>query len=294
MNVLRIQSVGQLVTSANHTRTKVTGTLQIGATNSVSNFAKETHTSYARKVLICDTAGTATLDLTDASVTGSAVYVPPVAQADTVVATGTATASGVLGFRITSVLYADLPSSYKTFSIPISVTGSLSATDWATVVRSTLAANADFSALWTVGGSGVNILVTHVIDQYGYAEDATFLLQILIFSGMTGVTASSSTGTVTGSLATGTLWEETDTVDAEGVDLPAMETTAAATLVNCSRGIGTLEDAGADFVCPIVSSSFLLFSNGNTTTPCGFDTSIIATCATPPLELIYTVTAKIA
>ena len=291
MNILRIQSVGQLTTSANHTRTKVTGILQIGATNSVNNFSKDTHTSYVRKVIICDTAGTATLDLTDASVTGSAAYVAPVAQSRQVVATGTVTTAGTVFFRVTGTMYSALPGGYKSISVTVP-TGVASV--WGTTVREAVQANTAFTNEFVVSGTGDTIILTRIVDDYGYANDATLEIQIFATGTAVGASTSASTNIANGALATGVLWEETDTVDAEGVDLPAMESTAAGTLINCTRGVGIIEDDAADVKIPVVNNFYLLLSNGNTTDVCGFDTSIIATCSTPPLEVIYTIAAKIA
>jgi len=285
MQILRSQAIAQLSTTASPTRPKVTGQLNIGTRNTVVNFDKTTHMAYVRRAIVCDVAGWAEIAIDDAGCTGSAAYVAPTAQSRQVVATGTVTTAGTVFFRVTGSMYSSLPGGFK--FITVNVPTGLPAV-WGTTVREAVQANSDFTNLFTVTGSGDTIVMTRIVDEYGFANDATLEVQIFATGTAVGATTSASTNVATGALATGTYFEESDPVDAEGVDLPLMETATAGLLVECERGSGTCEDDAADLKFPIVTDGFALFANG------GADTSIRATCAVPPLEVFISITTLIA
>jgi hypothetical protein len=293
MNVTRINSQAQLNIFAQRARTLVAGNMVIGGRSQAVEFDPETHTGYARKVLICDVAGTATIAFDDAAVTGSAAYVPPVAQVATVTATGTATTSGVLGFRITSALYAGEPGGFRTFNVTVNVTGSATPSQYAEIIRDSLPTKTGFSDLWEVSGTGANVIITHKVDQYGYANDTGFLLQILVFQGLTGVNNVSSTSTTSGALATGVLWDETGSVDAEGLPLPVIEVTCPALITSCARGGGTIVDGSTIYQYALEADSFLAYSSGNAAAS-GPSIGLTLECGLPPFEVFLTIVGKIA
>jgi len=287
MNILRINSVGQLTIAATHERTKVAGTMLIGGSSNGVSFDIATNTGYARKVLICDAAATAVLDLSDGTATGSAVYVPPVAQARKVTATGSATGGGDLFLRVTSALYASLPGGYKQITVKIPTASG--PTVWGVLVNAAAAASTDITQYYDVTGATDEIILTHKIDQYGYPNDATFEIQILPGS-VPGVTAAASVNVQTGSLATGVLWDEVDGVDAEGLPLPAMVPLSSVQL-ECLRGVGTIEDGGTNFINQTTGANLLCTKGSGSD---GMATDITFTCTTPPYEVIATVVSEIA
>jgi hypothetical protein len=120
----------------------------------------------------------------------------PVPQVETATATGATTGAGNASIVVTA---AGMNGSPKT--IPVAVGASDSPTVWAGKVRTALAADADVSAFFTVGGSTTSIQLTAITPA---ATDAT--MNIAISTGTaTGITAAPTSADTTPAVATDTV-----------------------------------------------------------------------------------------
>ena len=280
-----INSLAQLTIQARPTQPKTSGALTIGGRSTAKTWDATTQTGYARRVLICDTSGTGVIDLSDGTATGSAAYVSPVAQVETVVATGTVTSAGTLNVTVTGGGLA----SPKV--IPVNILGTPTASTWAATVRTALGNSTDISALFTVGGTGANISLTRIIDDYGFANDGTFDISIAAGT-VGGITPTSSTTTTNGSLATGVLWSDTTSVDAEGLPLPALEAVAYGLMAEASAGTGSgsITDTSGQSILQTAGSIALVTKGSGSD---GFATEITFECITPPYDVTFTIVSKI-
>jgi len=130
--------------------------------------------------------------------------VAPVAQVETATAAGSISGSGNATVIVTA---AGMTGSPKTISV--AVTNGDSAATWAGKVRTALAADADVTALFTVGGSTTAITLTRTTPA-GVANDAT--LNISLDNGTcTGITTAGTSANTTAGVA-GTFQVETATV----------------------------------------------------------------------------------
>ena len=279
----QITSVGSLAIYARHERTKTTGAILVGGASQSKSFNPATHTGYPKRFLICTTSATGTIDLTDGTATGSAAYVPPVAQVRQVVATGDASGGGNLLVTVTSALLG----APKVVSVKVS--GAIVAAGWAGLVRTALAASTDIAKFFAVSGATDTIILTTIIDEYGYATDAAFDIDIAAGT-VPGVTPSSSTNVASGSLATGVLIDEVLGVDAEGFTLPTLASRASV-MNECIRGAGSFYDSGVNFMDQSAGAVSLLFGGSGSD---GMNTTMTFECTTPPYEVVSTIVSQIA
>lgn len=209
------------------------GKLSIGFPETQYSYDPATHFAYARRLRIFGNGLGYGIDLkTGFTFTddGSA-YVPPVAQVETATAAGTITTSGN---AVVTVTAAGLTGSPLAISVPV-VTGDTAAV-WAGKVRAALAAHAAIKAMFTVGGTSTAITLTRIVNDVGYANDAT--LNIALADGTSaGITeAASSANTTAGAVATGHIWENEDGVDAEGYPFPFLDGEPEFLLIQGVRG----------------------------------------------------------
>lgn len=290
MKISRITASAQLSTSGAPTRTRVTGSLQIGAQTSQVSYDPLLYNSYARKVIIYDTADTGEIDIATSTIAAFTTYVPAVAQSHKVVASGTVTTAGTLFVKITSSVYSALPLSTKT--VTLTLTGTPSATSWANSVRLALNADSTVSSNFVVSGTGTDIILTRLIDDGGVVNDGTFNIALDAGTVIGTDDVTTSTSLAVGSVAEGVLWDEVDEVDEEGFPLPTFEAYTSGILINCVRGEGTVSDGGS-LVVPMKKDGILLLSN-STGVNQGFDTSIIIEATSVPYEIVLQLTNKIA
>jgi len=290
MQILRIQSSGALTTSANHTRTEVTGVLSIGATPSSNSFDKSLYQSYARNIRIYDVGETSAIFLPDGSITNSSAYVAAVAQQEQATAVGTVTTNGTILISVTSNALTGFVSNTKV--VTITTTGLPVAATWAEQARTALANDSTISNLFTVSGTGADIILTRKIDDYGLANDATLNIALTAGTAVGITNAPTSTNLTAAALAQGVLVDQEDTVDAEGVDLGDMDDYTAGLQAKCIRGKGEVKDNGTSFFVPVVAGNFFIHSN-NTNENCGAGSdSVVVESTAVPMEITLLIVTK--
>lgn len=160
------------------------------------------------EALIVGSASDLVIDVSDLDNTGSTAWTAGTAQVETATAAGTITADGNAAVVVTA---AGMTGSPKTIDVPV-LNGDTAAV-WAGKVRTALAADTDVSALFTVSGSILSIVLTRKatktytlrgasVPLYA-ANDST--LNISLDNGTcTGITtAATSTNTTAGVLTAG-------------------------------------------------------------------------------------------
>jgi len=287
MKISRIQSTAQLSTNASPTGTQVTGSLNINSTPYTSAFDKDLFKSYARKLSIYSVgaSGTITLDTPAFSVSGA--YVAPVAQSTKAVAVGTVTTNGTLTVTVTS-------NSFTSGSkiLTINLTGLPIDSVWANTVREALNNSIDVSSRFVVSGTGTDIIITRIVDDYGYANDATLNLS-LISGTVVGITnVTTSTSMATGALATGAFWDNTEAEDAEGTPLPTLLSTSSGVLVHVDKGEVQISDSLVLSVELVEDSTFLL-SNPSITNISGLDSTLLVESNVVPAKVTIIVVSLI-
>jgi phage tail sheath gpL-like len=167
-------------------------------------------------------------DTTSASTAWSA----GTAQVETATAAGTITASGNATITVTA---AGMTGSPK--AISVAVTNTDTAATWAGKVRTALAADADVSALFTVGGTTTAISLTRKVNSRGVLPGNDATLNIATANGTcTGITAAATSANTTAGVASdGAYIYDGDAKDFEGVTIPTIATLKAIEII-CDHG----------------------------------------------------------
>ena len=254
MNLSNARATFGLNCRATPTSSSVTGSVQVGASNT-SVALPNANVAYAVRAIFAGSGKTFTLATTTNTVSAASAWTAGAAQVETATAAGNISASGAGNASVT-VTAAGMTGSPKTLLVPVA--NSDTAAIWAGKVRTALAADAAVSALFTVGGTSTAISLTRKPTQtftvpggtlplYA-ANDAT--LNIALANGTsTGITAAATSANTTAGVLTAGVKIYDDATDFEGVTIPTIATKAmlfsnAGAVVNVSDGANFLIDIG--------------------------------------------------
>lgn len=224
MNLTNARATFGLQCRATPTSSAVTGSVQVGASNASVAFPNANVAYTVRAIFAGGTSFT--LDTTDNTVSAASAWTAGAAQVETATAAGTISASGNASVTVTA---AGMTGSPKIILVP--VVASDTAATWAGKVRTALAADADVSALFAVGGTTTAISLTRkptetFIVPGGtlalYADNDATLNIALANDTCTGITtAATSADTNAGVLTEGVKIYD-DATDFEGVPIPTI------------------------------------------------------------------------
>ena len=226
MTISQTRAFSGLRIVATPTASLVTNDQIIGVASTNTSLA-DVDTAFACQAVIAGAASDLVLDLADNDSTGTTSWTAGAAQVDTATAAGTITGTGNATITVTASGMTGSPK-----AISVAVTNGDTAAVWAGKVRTALAADADVSALFTVGGSTTAISLTRkptitytlgtVSVPLYVANDAT--LNIASTNGTcTGITpAATSANTTAGVLTAGVYLLDGDGKDFEGNTLTAI------------------------------------------------------------------------
>jgi hypothetical protein len=200
MPVSSAQAIIGLNAAGTPSRTNVTGTVQIGPSQSQIAFP-DADAAYSVRMIITEES-TANLNLLTNSTTGSDAWTAGVAQVETATAAGTITASGDLAVVVSG---STIPSTPITLAVP--VTSGDTAAVWAGKVRSAMNANANIADYLPITGETTAIIGTRTplqtvngVNIYA-GNDAT--INISLDNGTcTGVTTAATSANTTVGVAT--------------------------------------------------------------------------------------------
>lgn len=235
-NILGTVSLGA---SGAVTRAGSSGAFAVGVRNLNVRFPEATHSIWVRRVRIFGDAPGVAISLLEGTVSADTAYAAPQAQVETATAAGTITTAGNAVATVTGAgLAAAVP---VTFAVTLGDTASV----WAAKARAAIAANATIAAKYAVSGTGAAIVLTRIVDDYGFANDGT--MNIALADGTSaGITeAATSVNTAAGAVATGALVDTEDAEDAEGVALEHYEFGLRGILVQGVRGEMEFDDGGS-------------------------------------------------
>jgi hypothetical protein len=169
---------------ASHDGEGVTGTLTIGANDTIVTLPN-CNVGYVVKMEIA-AGDTVTLDAHTGAVTGATAGTAQVETA-TVVAAAGATSSGNLAV---TVIAAGVTGSPLAFSVALVSGVDTTASLIAAKIRTALVASSALTALYTVGGTGANVVFTRTVPA---ANDATLNIAITAGLGVSAIVSSSHT-----------------------------------------------------------------------------------------------------
>lgn len=211
---------------------------RVGVANLNVRYAEASHAVWVRRLRFFGTGTVLSITPTAGAVTFSTPgYTAPTAQVETATAAGTITTAGTASVTVTSAAFA--APVVVSFSVALSDT----AAAWAAKARAALTANATVAAAFTVGGSSTAIVLTRIVDDYGYANDSTLNMALADVTSAGITEAATSANTTSGAVASGALVDEVDDVDAEGLPLAHFADGARAILVQGVRGTVLLDDS---------------------------------------------------
>ena len=254
MDFTNMIALASLSGTGKMTRSGVTGDVEIGARNARVNYSNATERIYTRRLRIFS-AVTASLTCAFGGGTVATAYTGPTAQIETATAAGTVTVAGNASVVVTGGGLA----SPVTLAVPVAASDTASM--WAAKVRAALAANATIAALMTVGGSTTAITLTRIVDDYGYANDATMNIALATGTATGITTAATSANTLGGATATGAKWDDPTGVDGEGLALDS-NSGVYALLIQGVRGVVNYEaTASIDLLGKVNAGAFHLFAD---------------------------------
>ena len=225
MNLSNARATFGLNCRATPTSSNVTGSVQVGASNASVAFPNA-NVGYTVRAIFAGSGKTFTLNTTTNAVSAASAWTAGAAQVETATAAGTISAAGNASVTVTA---AGMTGSPKTLSVAVSNTDT--AATWAGKVRTALAADADVSALFTVGGATTAISLTRkptsaftvpggTLGLYA-ANDAT--LNIALANGTcTGITAAATSANTTAGVLTDGVKIYDNATDFEGVTIPTI------------------------------------------------------------------------
>lgn len=240
MDITAARSNLGLSASAAVTSTGVSGSVEIGT---LSNTLTLTTCDVAYSVRARIVAGSDFVLVTATNTTsGSDAWSAGTAQVETATAVGTITLAGDVTVTVTA---AGMTGSPKAISVAVALSDT--AATWAGKVRTALAADADVTSLFTVGGSSTTITLTRNASAIGIlpANDGT--LNIALDNGTcTGITtAATSTNTTAGVASSGANIDDGDAKDFEGITIPTI-TTLKGLYIKCATGTVVMTSTNED------------------------------------------------
>ena len=195
----------------------ITGTLKIGRDMS-TRFDKAQPPEIAWRARLVSNGGTASVNLSNGTITANAT---PVAQVETVtvVAPAGATASGNLIVTITAA--AITGGSALATSVPLMTGTHTTAALVAAAIRAELRGCFAITNEYTVGGSGADVTLTRLLTRDGL-NDSTLNINIGAGLGVTGTVAGTSVNTTAGVRGMSIVRMGGDGKDLSGAALPTM------------------------------------------------------------------------
>jgi hypothetical protein len=232
-----------LQATAEPTKTQVSGAVTIGVPSSVL-----TLTGATKAYCVSATLATASDTLTIDTETGIAtIGTAPVAQVETatVVAAGGATSSGNLAVTVTAARVTGSP---LAFSVALVSGVDTTATLIAAKIRTAFNANTALTAVYTVGGTGVDVTLT---EKIATNNDGTLNIAIAAGLGVSAIVSSTNTTAGVGGvkLTNGT----GDGKDFEGASLGTMSNIHGFIFKNTGTGGLGVEIGTGDYATGIVA-----------------------------------------
>lgn len=230
MDLTQVQGYYGLRALATPTNTLAANDIQVGTANTALNLP-DANVVYACRAIFVGGTSTFSFDVPTGVQTAATTYVAGTAQIETATAVGTITATTAnIGVVVTA---AGMTGSPKT--VTVAVVKDDTATDWAGKVRTALNADADVTALFSVGPASASTLIqltrkptdtmyAGTTPVYTYAaNDST--LNIALNAGASGATtAGTSANTTAGVASSGVKVYDADGKDIEGNTLPEIDT----------------------------------------------------------------------
>lgn len=267
MNLSNTRATVGLSSKATPVSTNVLGTVQVGD-NSETILIAGVDVAYSLQAFFAGSGDVLSLNMLTGSTAGSTAFVAGVAQVETATAAnsaGTITTAGNITVTVTAAGMAGSP-----LALSVAVLTGDTASQWATKVRTALAANAVIAALFAVSGTTTAIILTrrptNVLVSAGtttniFAANDTTLNIALATGTAVGVTAAAtSANTTSGVLSDGVLIFDGDSKDFEGVTIPTL--TAIKGQLFKAIGAPFVVDGNVDDLFTIAADSSNLFTPG--------------------------------
>lgn len=276
MNLSNARATFGLNAKATPTSSNISGSVQIGASNETISFPTA-DVAYSLRAIFAGNGDVLAINLTNCNTTGSTAFVAGNAQVETatITAASGATSSGTMTMVLTA---AGLAGSPLNIAVPL-VTGTHTTTALiATAARNALLANAAVIALFSIGGTGSNIVLTRkptsthtvptgTLNLYA-ANDTT--LNLAIPAGLGVTLAATSANTTAGVISDGVKIYDGDGKDFEGETLATIDFIHGI-LASENSNTGHIYFESSDSAFPINSGSQTMICSS--TSGMNFDTS---------------------
>jgi hypothetical protein len=253
--------------TATPTGTNITNDVQIGVGNTSVSLASA-DVAYSVRAIFAGSGDVLALDLTNGSTSGSTAWVAGTAQVETATVNAAAGITGAGNAQIV-ITAAGMTGSPKTINVAVT-TALNTATLVAGALRTAAAADADVSAILTIGGTGADITATrkpNTVYTVGSetaniypANDAT--LNIATQNGTcTGITTAATSANTTPGVATdGVLIYDGDQKDFEGVTIPTISVIRGLLLEGSQEDIDVTVEGSTNDYFTLTSKSVILFA----------------------------------
>lgn len=230
-----------LSAQASPSSNKVSGDVTVGSLSTKINLTGA-DVIYTVKCVIANVGGAFIIGPDDGDTSGSTSFSAGTQQVETATAAGTVTTAGNATVTVTA---AGMTGSPKAISVPVLLSDDANAI--ALAIRTSLAADTDVSVLFTISGATDAIILTRDKNLgVAFANDATLNVAIIDGTSAGVTTAATSADTTAGVASTGTIIEDGDGKDFEGITLPTI-VTLQGVQIDCTAGAidqtSTNEDA---------------------------------------------------
>jgi hypothetical protein len=238
MDIRAAQLVLQLLASARHESTKTSGAVTIGQPTTTLDFSalmdNGDGVAYAVKFDL-GLLATANFNLAQGTVAGAAAGTAHVETATVVHASSTPGTDTKVVVTITTSIYS-AANKAVTVNIPSAATD---AAGIATLIRAALTADTDIAAHYTVGGTGADVVLTHIVN------DGADIINIALANGSptAGITAAPTSTTTTSGVGRVVITDGDDK-DFEGTAIPTINTLHALLVIVSSGGVTLQMDSG--------------------------------------------------
>jgi len=209
-----------LVSSATPQGSNVSNSVSVGASNAAVSLTSAA-TLVTFDAVVVGSSSDLVIDVSDLDSTGTTAWTAGTAQVETATAAGTITGAGNAEVIVTA---SGMTGSPKTLDVAVASTDT--ASEWAAKVRAALAADADVSALFSISGTGADIVLTRKADFSATVSGATVsvypandaTLNVSLDNGTcTGITTAATSADTTAGVATaGVYVPDLDGNDFEG------------------------------------------------------------------------------
>lgn len=265
-----------LIATGTHTKTNVANDAEVGNASTTLTLTGATK-AYTVSATLASNGDTLTIDTSTGIAT---IGTPPVAQVETatVVAASGATSNGNLAVTVTGARITGSPVAVSVALTTADNTAALVATK----IRAALTANTAISSVYTVGGTGANVVLTETDPEN---DDTTLNIAWAAGLGVSALTTSTNTTAGVGGVK---LTNNTgDGKDFEGVSLGTLSGHSGM-LIKCISGdLGIEHDGGTITFADLEANSILLFANG---TAQGLGTGNLVITAGSASEVEVTIT----